>query len=53
MRRAQSTTEYMMTISVIVIAIIVVLRLMLGTIYDGTGRVAGGLQTSLTTSGVQ
>lgn len=53
MRKGQSTTEYMMTISVIVIAIIVVLRLMLGVLFEGTGRAATGLQSTLTTSGIQ
>lgn len=53
MRRAQSTVEYMITISVITIAIIAVMRAMTYTIYEGTEQVAGSLETSLTEDGVQ
>jgi uncharacterized protein (UPF0333 family) len=52
-RRAQSSTEYMMTIAVIVIAIVAVLYVLVGTIYRQTGQVAEGLATSLVSDGVQ
>ncbi len=53
MRKAQTTVEYMMTISVIVIAVIAVMRLMLDVVYDETGQLGSSLTTSLTTDGVQ
>jgi hypothetical protein len=51
--RGQSTTEYMLTIAVIVIAMAVVLRVVLGTLHDETGTLAGSLRTSLTDDGIQ
>jgi Flp pilus assembly pilin Flp len=53
MRAGQTTTEYMMTISVITIAIIAVIRLLLGTLYYETDRLANSMATSLTTDGIQ
>jgi len=51
--RGQTATEYMLTIAVIVLAIAVVLRIVLGTVYDGTDDLAGSLATSLTEDGIQ
>ncbi len=52
-RRGQTTVEYMMTISVVTIAIIAVLWVLTGVVYDETNSLGSSLTTSLTTDGVQ
>jgi uncharacterized protein (UPF0333 family) len=51
--RGQTTTEYMLTIAVIVIAVAAVFRIVLDTVYHETGSLAGSLRTSLTDDGIQ
>ena len=53
MRRGQTTLEYMVTISVISIAVIALLYTLLSPISTGTGQVAESLSTSLATDGIQ
>jgi Flp pilus assembly pilin Flp len=52
-RRGQTTVEYMMTISVITIAIMAVVYTFMTVIYDETGALGTSLATSLTTDGIQ
>ncbi len=52
-RRAQSTIEYMLTISVITIAIMAVIYGLMSVVYSETGSLGSSLTTSLTTDGVQ
>ena len=52
-RRAQTTIEYMMTISVITLAIMAVVYGLMSVVYKETGTLGRGLKTSLTTDGVQ
>ncbi len=53
MRKGQTTVEYMLTISVVSIAIVVVMYAMYGMIRQQTTSLGGSLATSLTTDGVQ
>lgn len=53
MRRGQSTVEYLLTISVLSIAIAGVVLSLCGTIEASTLSLGGSLATSLTTGGVQ
>lgn len=53
MRRAQTTVEYLLTISVITIAIMSVVYGMTSTMYDGTNVLANQLATNLTSDSVQ
>lgn len=52
-RRAQTTIEYMLTISVITIAIMAVVYTLMSVVYDETASLGSSLGTSLTTDGVQ
>ncbi len=52
-RRAQTTVEYMLTISVITIAIMAVVFTLMSVVYEETGTLGNSLATSLTTDGVQ
>jgi len=52
-RSGQTTLEYMLTISVIVIAIMAVMYVFTRVIYDETNTLGDGLKTSLTTDGIQ
>ncbi len=52
-RSAQTTVEYMMTISVITIAIMAVVFTLMSVVYEETGNLGQSLGTSLTTDGVQ
>lgn len=52
-RKAQTTVEYMMTISVITIAIMAVVWTLISVVYEETGTLGSSLSTSLTTDGVQ
>jgi len=52
-RSAQTTVEYMMTISVITIAIMAVVFTLMSVVYEETGSLGTSLGTSLTTDGVQ
>jgi hypothetical protein len=53
MRRAQSTVEYLLTISVLSIAVVAVVLALGGTIRASTLSLGGSLAESLTTGGVQ
>ena len=53
MQSGQTTLEYMITISVISIAVMALVYTLLTPVYDGTGQVAQSLSTSLATDGVQ
>ena len=52
-RRAQTTVEYMMTISAITIAIMAVVYTLMSVVYDETNTLGSSLTTSLTTDGIQ
>jgi hydrogenase/urease accessory protein HupE len=52
-RRAQTTVEYMLTVSVITIAIMAVVYTLMSVVYEETGSLGRSLGTSLTTDGVQ
>lgn len=53
MRRGQSTTEYMMTISFICIAIAAVMYVFYGVVADETEATGRSMAESLTTGGAQ
>lgn len=53
MRRGQSTLEYMLTISMISIAIVAVVWSLCGTIQASTISLGASMVTSLTEGGVQ
>ncbi len=53
MRRGQSTTEYLLTISAISIALAAVVIALSGTIESSTLSLGSSLADSLTTGGVQ
>ena len=53
LRKAQTTVEYMMTISVITIAIMAVIFGLMSVVYSETGSLGSSLSSSLTTDGVQ
>ncbi|MFH1463976.1 MAG: hypothetical protein ABIO70_06305 [Pseudomonadota bacterium] len=52
-RSGQTTVEYMLTVSVIVIAIMAVVYTLTGVIYTESRSLGRSLSTSLTTDGVQ
>jgi hypothetical protein len=52
-RRAQTTVEYMLTISVITIAVMAVVYTLMSVVYSETGNLGQSMATSLTTDGIQ
>jgi hypothetical protein len=52
-RPGQTTIEYMLTISVIVIAVMAVMYTFTKVVYDETNSLGDGLKTSLTTDPIQ
>ena len=52
-RPGQTTVEYMLTVSVVVIAIMAVIYTLTGVIYTESRTLGRSLSTSLTSDGVQ